>query len=321
MRIEEIVTEALRQQSSLPNTHRGGNSSVTRVAVDSWLLGVKSYADRADGRQRCTKETAALDLLSRILPGLAPRCLGVSEDGLRSVLTWISGTHPNWDRQSCSDMLAIATRLHEKATNVDRRGAMTATDSLVGHRDISQQCHDRLLVLARMDPEWATQAAEPVLARLMSPKLHPSEIVVTLSPSDFGPHNLLVGPSRRVHCIDLEFFGWDDAHKLTIDTLCHPKNTWDERSRLAFLEGAIELYGLKIDRLAGLTPWILMKWGLIIQARAARLAVDEKESGARDARRRAARYLRWALSSVEEGVGSLMHVNASDSWGRGHDAD
>jgi hypothetical protein len=38
-----------------------------------------------------------------------------------------------------------------------------------------------------------------------------------LSPSDFGFHNALVGPSGRLVFLDFEYFGWDDPAKLVAD--------------------------------------------------------------------------------------------------------
>ena len=44
----------------------------------------------------------------------------------------------------------------------------------------------------------------------------------TLSPSDFGFHNALELPDRKLHWLDFEYFGWDDPVKLICDFIWHP---------------------------------------------------------------------------------------------------
>ena len=45
----------------------------------------------------------------------------------------------------------------------------------------------------------------------------------SLSPSDFGFHNMLIDKNGRLRFIDFEYAGWDDPAKIICDFFCQPK--------------------------------------------------------------------------------------------------
>jgi len=47
---------------------------------------------------------------------------------------------------------------------------------------------------------------------------------ITLSPSDYGFHNILLREDNRLIFLDFEYFGWDDPAKMICDFLLHPAN-------------------------------------------------------------------------------------------------
>jgi hypothetical protein len=99
----------------------------------------------------------------------------------------------------------------------------------------------------------------------------PTNRVDTLSPSDFGPHNLLHDPvSGRYRMVDLEFFGVDDAHKLVGDAILHPQNGWTAPLLAMFIDGARATLGTSDARLARLMPFLCLKWATIVLARTVR---------------------------------------------------
>jgi len=59
----------------------------------------------------------------------------------------------------------------------------------------------------------------------------------TLSPSDFGWHNMLMSPRGPVF-IDFEYFGWDDPVKLACDVFWHPAMAMPPNWGVEYLRGA-----------------------------------------------------------------------------------
>lgn len=87
----------------------------------------------------------------------------------------------------------------------------------------------------------------------------------TLSPSDFGFHNALRGPSGLVF-LDFEYFGWDDPAKMLADFLLHPGMELSLAQRRHF--AATLLDNLDLEGLARRTrllfPLYGLKWCLIL---------------------------------------------------------
>jgi hypothetical protein len=84
-----------------------------------------------------------------------------------------------------------------------------------------------------------------------------------------------------MHCVDFEFFGWDDAHKLVCDTLLHPQSTWEVSEATKFLEGVSDIYHLDEERLIRLWPLLSMKWSTIVLHRVSRDLLRNDEVSAR----------------------------------------
>ena len=121
---------------------------------------------------------------------------------------------------------------------------------------------------------------------------------VTLSPSDFGAHNLLWDhETEQMRCVDLEFFGWDDAHKLTCDSLLHPLATWSVDCADTFLSGAIVTYNLDEERLFRLWPLLNLKWAAITLSRSERNLQEGNTSLADQAALRAVAHVKRAKAA------------------------
>jgi hypothetical protein len=100
--------------------------------------------------------------------------------------------------------------------------------------------------------------------------------------------------------IDLEFFGWDDSHKLVADTLLHPLNSWTRSDRVVFAEKTRELYDLDEGRLSMVAQGCSLKWATIVLKRALRLY----ESGDSDEYENALGLARsYASRALESGAG------------------
>ena len=87
----------------------------------------------------------------------------------------------------------------------------------------------------------------------------------TLSPSDFGFHNVVRRPNKEIIFIDFEYFGWDDPAKLVADFLLHPGMKLSKEIQEKWVEGAVSIYGpLIIQRLVSLCPLFGLCWCLIL---------------------------------------------------------
>jgi len=87
----------------------------------------------------------------------------------------------------------------------------------------------------------------------------------TLSPSDFGFHNMIKCNDGTITFLDFEYFGWDDPVKLVSDFLYHPAMTLTTEQKIIWIRGAYLIYGAKmIERLKIFHPLYGLIWCLIL---------------------------------------------------------
>lgn len=298
---EDEVARIARLAESAAKRHRGGNSTVSRVKWDGIDVAVKDYSARADAGARITRESKALALLSASEAALAPQPLGFSMQLGIGVQSWLPGATADTTAETLDFMLHCMVALHALSNSPLAENALPAADAIASAADLSGQVHARLEALRHAQGGLAIQpqcdAIELAAGGLDVAKVdHP---VMTLSPSDFGPHNIMTDRnSDRWWLIDLEFFGWDDAHKLVCDTLMHPLLDWSRINAETFVAAATDAYGLDEDRLWQLMPWTALKWGTIVLGRAARCFQAGNGQGAQEAFIAADRYRRLAIASL-----------------------
>jgi len=280
-----------------PVASSGGNSTIKRVSHRGKNYAVKDYSGRVNGRERLAQEFSALTLVHPALPKNFPEPLGIAAVGLQAVHSWINGVRPHLDVFTVDRMLSLAADLHLLSSHVARNGALPAIDQVLTVGDILDQIRTRAGGLVADSPgvaEFTRMHLLPVLEHLPQPDGEASPAILTLSVSDFGAHNLLWDEEDQVmRCVDLEFFGWDDAHKLTIDALLHPLAHWTTACAEAFLDGAFDLYHLDERRLLSLWPYLSLKWGTITLARAAR-TINARSDAAAEAMRLSHSYVSHA---------------------------
>jgi hypothetical protein len=284
-----------------PITKSGGNSTIKRVAFVGREYAVKDYSSRSNGKERLTQEFSALRLVHPALPSHFPEPLGVLDGGLQAVYSWIDGVCPALEERTVKCMLSLAHDLHGLSRRVAVQDALPATDQVLVPGDIVLQVRTRARALASASNEVAeisrTQLL-PALDQLAEVGSNAGPPVLTLSLSDFGAHNLLWDEKEQLmRCVDLEFFGWDDAHKLTADALLHPLASWTPACAETFLSGAFSVYQLDEQRLLGLWPYLSLKWATITLARAARNLQAGSAPGAAEAMHRAHTYVSYARHS------------------------
>ena len=87
----------------------------------------------------------------------------------------------------------------------------------------------------------------------------------TLSPSDFGIHNVIVCKDCSYAFIDFEYFGWDDPVKLISDFCFHPGTQLSEEQVEYWVQKAVHIYGEDVKlRLNAFRPLIGLIWCLIL---------------------------------------------------------
>jgi len=292
----------------------GGNSTITRVKFEQRDYAVKDYSARADGYQRLTQEFSALEFLHPELPDRFAEPLGVGPDGVRAVYSWIEGFSPPLDTQTVAHMLDIASELHHLSKNVKPGQVKPATDQVLNSSDIAGQLNKRFEALSTSSGPLADHIRtqiDPIMRDLANDDGEVGEVALTLSPSDFGAHNLLWDEQTgRMRCVDLEFFGWDDAHKLTCDSLLHPLAEWSVDCAKTFLEGAFVTYDLDVARLIRLWPLLNLKWAAITLSRAERNLQAQDQELANQAMQRAKIYVARA-SREPDSLSDIVQQAAS----------
>jgi len=276
----------------------GGNSTVQQVRCEHGIFAVKDYSARADGRRRQVRESEAMDFLYE-QPGVSvPRHIGVSPDGLKAVHSWISGYHPTLNLETSAKMSELLDNLHKLSRGGGSGRLRPATDAIIRVQDVSEQIYNRVGLIDVKRYSVAASLMSRVIQAMhifANFELNFSGPVRTLSPSDFGTHNLLQSETGgSLTLIDLEFFGWDDAHKLVVDSILHPQARWSMQTQVAFLSDCIDIYGLCRIRMNRLARLLGLKWVLIILGRLTR-SIPSPDSDALVSR--ASDMLDWVLAS------------------------
>lgn len=261
------INEILQMAKLTTPTNFGGNSTVTKINNGAGSFVVKDYSARANGLNRQVTETHALILLGDKMPNNVTRFHGTSEDGLIAVHSWVSGAHPALDTKTISQMLDFLERLKDVSAVSQLSEARFATDNILSGQSLELQIGERIVKLSDsiIKSDLILAHLEIAYLKLQNEvKVDNSDAIRILSPSDFGVHNILIKSStRELVCIDLEFFGWDDAHKLALDTLLHPAAVWKPGEAHYFLTGVTKAMNLSVPRLVVLWPLVCLKWATI----------------------------------------------------------
>ena len=209
---------------------QGGNSKIHKVKFDSHYFCVKDYSQRSDSIYRMQKEFNSLVKLSEHQSPIFALPFGYTEKFSKAVYGWLNGTTPILDSESVNYMFLIIKELNSIAQSSHKSDFEKATDFIFEKNDIAVQLQERFSVISSSEQKIPAKIYRDLGRAIDFVKTKcelRGEAITTLSLSDLGTHNLLWDKELgELHCVDLEFFGWDDAHKLCIDTLLHPKNEW-----------------------------------------------------------------------------------------------
>jgi hypothetical protein len=297
--ISEILISAGQSSSSVS----GGNSTVTRIVFDGKEYAVKDYSRRTNGAQRLAQEFAALQLVHANFPRRFAEPIAVADDRVRAIHAWIGGQRPKLNQFTVDCMIDILGELHGLSRRIPPGAASPATDQVLASQALVDQIRARASVLSTQDEEVANFTRDrllPVLSEIRRESFEKGQCRLTLSLSDFGPHNLLWDESvGEMRCVDLEFFGWDDAHKLICDALLHPLAEWSPPLASDFLTRTVGLFELEPPRLVTMWSLLCLKWATICLARAGRDFDKGEHVLGQEALKRATVYVDRAEASVK----------------------
>ena len=261
---------------------RGGNSTVTQVNIGNSTFAVKDYSARDNGIDRMEREWWALQLLEKAIPNLAPLPLWRKEGGSIAIHSWVEGSIPKLNMPTVNAMLEILDLLLLAYLRLERPGSLkAAVDSLYLRPSLQQQISLRLeLINERVSPEIpiiVKQIATCLEDLSNRPKTEtPIDLgKLTLSPSDFGPHNLLFdSQAGKMSLVDLEFFGVDSPLKLIGDTILNPQALWKHDTLSHFLVEARKIFNVDMRSLEKILPLLSLKWAAIAAGRLIRPDLD-----------------------------------------------
>ena len=269
--IRSVVDRLLGLKPSAASLiRRGGNNRIYRVETGTGPVALKGY-DAADGdrRDRLGVEWAALDLISRHLPGCVPRPLARAPESRWAAYEWIEGSpieSPRFeDVDGAIGFVAALQELRglpEAATMPLASEACTSLDELC--RQVERRL-DRLTGIPDLEEFLAGVRARFDTLRGSGPEL--PRVHQILSPSDFGFHNAIRRTDGRLVFIDFEYFGWDDPAKLASDIHWHPGMALGAADRERFKTGLAHIFRADPGyerRLAAYRPLIGLRWCLIL---------------------------------------------------------
>jgi hypothetical protein len=270
----------------------GRNSRVYRVDTKAGPYAVKIYfRNSKDKRDRRATEFSALKFLRRNGVRAVPEPLA-SDDWLgASLFSFVEGAAVRSEDATAIEIdyladFVVALRCLSKQPDAAKlpvaSEAMFSLDTLVeniGRRlqrlaDVEGTTATHELLTTFLEDEFRPtfgQTVEWAAALLRHHGMgrdQPLEAAArTLSPSDFGFHNMLRTPDGRLVFFDFEYFGWDDPAKLVSDFLLHPGMALARPLRGRFLyrllRGFGPAHGLGV-RIRVAYALYALKWCMII---------------------------------------------------------
>lgn len=260
---------------SLSIVSGGGNAAVFDVDSANGRFALKLYAS-AD---RLRSESAALTFLSRTpLQSRVARIAAANERRCAALFEWIDGTGVTNAARDVSWCVAFLADLHGEREAPGAAHLNYAAEACLSTQEIVRQVRRRISCLQEIEQTDSALAAhlrnallpalDRALAALPVPDSELPRSLQTLSPSDFGFHNIRRRPSGDLVCLDFEYFGWDDPVKLVADTLLHPGAQLTVHEQREFLQGAKAIYAASdprfSERLCMQFPMYALRWSLIV---------------------------------------------------------
>ena len=266
-----------REVSGIQRIRGGGNNKLFRVVTADARYALKQYVGSArDRAERIGHEYGALRLLADAAETAIPQPLGADFDAGLALYEWVDGSVvEGLDTADVASALAFLERLRAYRHREAAQDMPVAVEACLDAASLHEQIARRLRSL------WVAAVNEPMLAAFLSERFEPAWSMLaeptaaallpragqTLSPSDFGRHNMLRRADGSLVFLDFEYFGWDDPVKLVADTVWHPGSALSDATQRQFIDGAQHIFGEDRGyalRLARRRPLFGLRWALII---------------------------------------------------------
>ena len=260
----DFVKELKTGNFTILNQVYGGNSSVFKASnEDNETFAIKKYRGEESRIQRMlARENSAITFLKLNNVENIPEVVDLRSDLGVIVYRWIDGESPdsNFDSMSAIiDMCKLLSNLNVKSSIVE-----PAIDAAFSLADIKTQIQARI---SAMESTYSNPIIWEICNHLRERlSVCPSKSLVfmpdTLSISDLGVHNILAHKTSYTF-IDFEFFGIDSVVKMVGDFLLHPRNEFDSKQMLRFIDSISDCSSWDHRELISVIPLLTLKWSVI----------------------------------------------------------
>lgn len=285
--LQNAVSELAGVQTKLPIEVEGGsNSRVYRVEAKDSVYALKHYLKVDEvSRDRLGTEYRALTFLRRHGVTCVPTPVAVDRSQGLSLCEWIEGeeiSEPSDDDLSAA--LEFVRTLHTLRRADGADDLPLATETCLSLGELIRQIERRVNLLADVAQDnsrlsdFITAGIMPCIEKAdaaarseyrqagMDAESDLAPIYRTLSPADFGFHNMRHDSNGRLMFLDFEYFGWDDPVKLATEFLVHPGMSLRPDQKLRFVAEVTEIYRDDpnfVTRMHLLFPLYGLRWSLI----------------------------------------------------------
>lgn len=289
--VRDVLWRRLKKEVRTFQQLKGGrNSRVLRVdCADGEAAAAKAYFRSAqDRRDRMGCEFRALQLLQGEGLRNVARPLVADEERHVAVYEFIVGEPIASSEISGADIdqvldflralkqIAIGGAAHHFPAaseacfsidtifdNLDRR-FRGLDDAARGEPSLARFLAEEFIPFRKSAEEWCRDFCR---ARGIDQTQEISIDARTLSPSDFGFHNILRRPDGQLAFLDFEYFGWDDPAKTIADFLLHPGMQVPPALKQQFFAGALAVFSSCPNiaaRVRAVYPLFALKWATIL---------------------------------------------------------
>jgi hypothetical protein len=259
-----------------------GNSGIYKVTLpDKKHIALKIYSYKRKHSNLYAEFEGSKKIIEGKINNL-PTPINANIDFNLAYFEWVDGEHILKSNTIHLDKaMSFLSKLHllrEKDSFIDFPRASAACFS---GRDIELQLKQRINNLFEAKDhseelrEYLTNELEPFIkiaidwskdnwGKLADFDRELSKNNLTLSPSDFGFHNVLIKDDDELVFHDFEYFGWDDPVKLIVDFSLHPAMNLNQETIVKWFDGTVKIYGRNIiPRLKAAWPLYALCWTLI----------------------------------------------------------
>jgi hypothetical protein len=222
---------------------------------------------------RLEREFQALAFLRSCSISEIPQPIANFQNERISIHSFVPGERPGPNSDAISPMFELTGTLSNIYQTQSQAWAHNAAEATFKLGDIFDQIQSRILRAERAADH--ARPPLPLVAQLseilnqVRAHYSPEYALVsrTLSPSDFGPHNMLQD-GHQFSFVDFEYFGIDAAARVVLDVLWHPGTNMGAQDRLDFVAKASMLYAPanpSFDlEVAMCLPLIGLRWATIM---------------------------------------------------------